>query len=98
MGAIMLDDIFSLSQTFLQLRNRVFRRYFLQETAFTGRFSIIVGQRGIGKTTAMIQHLLTEAEGDRFSRRILYLQSDHFLLSRTPCTILPLSSINWAGS
>jgi hypothetical protein len=83
MGAIMIDEIFSLSQTFLHLRNRVFRRYFLQETALTGRFSIIVGQRGIGKTTAMIQRLLTEAEGDRFSRRILYVQADHFLLSRT---------------
>ena len=79
----MLDEIFSLSQTFLHLRNRIFRRYFLQETVFTNRFSIIVGQRGIGKTTAMIQYLLEQADGDRFSRQILYLQADHFLLSRT---------------
>ncbi len=79
----MLDQLFSLSQTFLQLRNRSFRRYFLQETTFTNRFSIIVGQRGIGKTTAMIQYLLEQAGGDRFSRQILYLQADHFLLSRT---------------
>ncbi len=57
----MLDEIFSLSQTFLHLRNRIFRRYFLQETVFTNRFSIIVGQRGIGKTTAMIQYLLEQA-------------------------------------
>jgi uncharacterized protein len=79
----MLDEFFSLSQTFLHLRNRSFRRYFLQETSFTNRFSIIVGQRGIGKTTAMIQYLLEQAGGDRFSRQILYLQADHFLLSRT---------------
>lgn len=79
----MLDELYSLSQTFLQLRNRSFRRYFLQETPLTNRFSIIVGQRGIGKTTAMIQHLLEQAGGDRFSRQILYLQADHFLLSRT---------------
>lgn len=49
----MLDELFSLSQTFLQLRNRSFHRYFLQETPLTNRFSIIVGQRGIGKTTAI---------------------------------------------
>lgn len=79
----MLDELFSLSQTFLQLRNRSFHRYFLQETPLTNRFSIIVGQRGIGKTTAMTQHLLRQAGGDRFSRQILYLQADHFLLSRT---------------
>ena len=57
----MLDKIFSLSQTFLHLHNRIFRRYFLQETVFTNRFSIIIGQRGIGKTTAMIQYLLEQA-------------------------------------
>lgn len=79
----MLDELYSLSQTFLQLRNRSFRRYFLQETSLTNRFSIIVGQRGIGKTTAMTQYLLEQAGGDRFSRQILYLQADHFLLSRT---------------
>jgi predicted AAA+ superfamily ATPase len=79
----MLDEIFSLSQTFLHLRNRIFRRYFLQETVFSNRFSIVVGQRGIGKTTAMIQYLLEQADGDRFSPKILYVQADHFLLSRT---------------
>ena len=77
----MIDDIFSLSQTFLQLRHRTNRRYFLQETVFTNRFSIIVGGRGVGKTTAMIQHLLDQVDGDRFSLKILYLQADHFLLS-----------------
>lgn len=83
MGATMLDELYSLSQTFLHLRNRSFHRYFLQETPLTNRFSIIVGQRGIGKTTAMTQYLLEQANGDRFSRQILYLQADHFLLSRT---------------
>jgi uncharacterized protein len=79
----MLDELYSLSQTFLQLRNRKFQRYFLQETPLTNRFSIIVGQRGIGKTTAMTQYLLEQVGGDRFSRQILYLQADHFLLTRT---------------
>ncbi|RLB60398.1 MAG: 3-dehydroquinate dehydratase [Deltaproteobacteria bacterium] len=77
----MLDELFQLSQTFQQLRNRSFRRYFLRDHSLNNHFSIILGQRGIGKTTVMIQHLLDQSAGDRFSRKVLYLQSDHFLVA-----------------
>ncbi len=79
----MLDELFILSQTFLRIRNRSFKRYFLRDTPLTNRFSIIVGQRGIGKTTAMIQHLLEQYSNDRFTRKALYLQADHFQVSRS---------------
>ncbi|KAF0218058.1 MAG: ATPase [Geobacteraceae bacterium] len=79
----MLNDLITLSQTFLRIRNREFKRYFLRDHSLTNRFSIIVGQRGIGKTTAMIQHLLERYEGDRYSRKALYLQADHFLVARS---------------
>ena len=79
----MLDDLFSLSQTFLRVRNRDFKRYFLRDHSLTNRFSVIVGQRGIGKTTAMIQHLLGIYGDDLYSRKALYLQADHFLVART---------------
>lgn len=78
----MLDDLFALSQTFLRIRNREFRRYFLREHTLSNRFSIIVGQRGIGKTTAMVQHLLESYGNDRYSRKALYIQADHFLVAR----------------
>lgn len=49
----MLEDLFSLNQVFLRIRNPEFKLFFLQDHAIGNRFSIIVGQRGGGKTTAM---------------------------------------------
>ncbi|MFH0730455.1 MAG: AAA family ATPase [Pseudomonadota bacterium] len=79
----MLDDLFSLSQTFLRIRNREFKRYFLRDHALGNRFSIIVGQRGVGKTTAMTQYLLDRYGNDLYSHKALYLQADHFLVGRS---------------
>ncbi len=78
----MLDDLFSLSQTFLRIRNREFKRYFLRDHPLSNRFSVIIGQRGIGKTTAMVQYLLATHGPDPYSRKALYLQADHFLVGR----------------
>lgn len=83
MESAMLDDLFSLSQTFIRIRNREFKRYFLREHPLTNRFSIIIGQRGIGKTTAMIQHLLGSCGNDLYTRKALYLQADHFLVAQS---------------
>lgn len=80
--ATMLDEIVSLSHSFLRIRNRKFQRYFLRNHSLSNRFSIIVGQRGIGKTTAMIQHLLSQFENDPFNPKALYIQADHFLMSQ----------------
>ncbi|PJC76340.1 MAG: 3-dehydroquinate dehydratase, partial [Syntrophobacterales bacterium CG_4_8_14_3_um_filter_58_8] len=44
----MIDDLFALSQSFLRLRDRSFQRYFLKSHPLSGRFSLIVGQRGVG--------------------------------------------------
>ena len=79
----MIDDIVSLSQTLLRIRNREFKRYFLRDHSLSNRFSIIVGQRGIGKTTAMIQHLLGRYGNDIYNRKALYIQADHFLVTRS---------------
>lgn len=79
----MLDELIPLSQTFLRIRNREFKRYFLRDHALSNRFSIIIGQRGIGKTTAMIQHLLEKYDNDRTGRKSLYIQADHFLVARS---------------
>ena len=79
----MIDDIVSLSQTLLRIRNREFKRYFLRDHSLSNRFSIIVGQRGIGKTTAMIQHLLGRYGNDIYNHKALYIQADHFLVSRS---------------
>ncbi len=78
----MLDDIISLSQTLVRVRKRIYRRDFLRDNSLDGRF-MIVGPRGVGKTTVMVQHLLDRAEGDVFTRKALYIQADHFLVQRT---------------
>ncbi len=79
----MLDELIALGQNFLRLRNREFKRYFLRDTPLTNRFTIIVGQRGVGKTTIMVQHLLARYQGDLYTRKALYLQADHFLVNRS---------------
>ncbi|NQU63704.1 MAG: hypothetical protein HQ517_05400 [SAR324 cluster bacterium] len=53
-----MDDLFRLSQTQLEVFNRPYRRYFLEAHNLARRLSIILGQRGIEKTTAMVQFLL----------------------------------------
>lgn len=93
----MLDELFTLSQTLLRLRLREFKRSFLRDTPLTNRFSIIVGQRGVGKTTAMVQHLLDRYDGDLYTRKALYVQADHFLVNRTSLYEIAESFSNMGG-
>lgn len=76
----MLDDLRALSRQFIDLRNREYRRYFIKTKSLDHRFSIILGDRGVGKTTTLVQHLLQYVKGDHLSAKILYIQSDHILL------------------
>ncbi len=87
---ILIQDLFRLSQQFLIAKNQIYRRYFIKTTDLSHRMNIIVGARGIGKTTTLVQalldHLLDPAENKKTtlessnSNRILYLQADHFLM------------------
>ena len=76
----MLDDIFKLSSDFLKTFNKPYRRYFLDKYPLTSRFSIIIGQRGVGKTTAMIQKILSMNNNDIFTKNALYVPVDHFVV------------------
>jgi hypothetical protein len=93
----MLDALITLSQTLLRLRRREFKRYFLRDTPLTNRFSIILGQRGVGKTTAMVQHLLDRCGGDLYTRKALYVQADHFLVNRASLYEIAESFSNLGG-
>jgi len=75
-----MEDLIRLSQTQLAFFNRPYRRYFLGAHDLSHRLCIILGPRGIGKTTAMAQHLMDVAGQDKLSRKILYVQADHFLV------------------
>jgi hypothetical protein len=79
----MYEEIQKLSHHFLERKNSVYRRYFIRTTPLTHRMSIVMGPRGVGKTTTLVQILLDLVKGDRFDPRILYVQADHFLMGST---------------
>lgn len=76
----MLEELLNLSQNFIRLNSQDYVRYFLKTHPLKNRFSIIVGQRGVGKTTAIIQHILSSYNRDIFTNKALYVQADHFLV------------------
>lgn len=76
----MLEDIIKLSQRFLEIKTSPYRRYFIQTVDLSHRLIIIIGARGVGKTTTLIQHLLDQVKGDRYDPRILYVQADHLAI------------------
>jgi uncharacterized protein len=76
----MIDGIITLSRKFIELRFQAYQRYFLKTHPLDNRFSIILGDRGVGKTTTLIQYLMQYAKGNALSNKILYIQSDHILI------------------
>jgi uncharacterized protein len=76
----MLDKLYLLSRGYLEAKYKPYHRDFWQKTYFKHRLSILVGQRGVGKTTIIVQYLLNHVKNDVLSDKILYVPSDHFLL------------------
>ncbi len=79
----MYTEIVKLSQDFMRARVKSYERYFIRNISPQHRFTIILGERGVGKTTTIIQYLLKSVVGDFYSDKILYVQTDHFLLGNT---------------
>ena len=75
----MLERFFQLSQNYIINYKQNYVRYFLRTTPLSNRFSIISGQRGIGKTTAIIQYI-QQHYPDLYTTKAIYIQADHFLL------------------
>lgn len=94
---IFVENLYRLSQTQLAVFNRPYKRYFLREHNLTRRLCIILGQRGIGKTTAMVQHLLDVGRQDRLSETILYVQADHFLIGARSLYEIAEQFVNHGG-
>jgi predicted AAA+ superfamily ATPase len=76
----MIDDIFELSRQFLKIYNRPYKRYFHHQYPLESRFSVIIGPRGTGKTTVIIQNILSTFNNDIFTRKALYVPADHFIV------------------
>jgi uncharacterized protein len=76
----MLDDLFDLSRFFLRTYNREYKRYFLKKYSLENRLNIIIGQRGVGKTTAIIQYIFLHYE--ELTYKALYIPVDHFIFGK----------------
>jgi uncharacterized protein len=78
----MLDELHVLSQQYLHAHGQQYKRDCMQSKVFAHRFSILSGQRGVGKTTFIIQHLLATVKQDITSEHILYVPADHFSVNQ----------------
>ncbi len=93
----MLDKLFVLSWKFIENYNREYIRYFKKEHSLNNRFSIILGPRGVGKTTVIIQHLLDYVKHKKYSKKAIYIQADHFLIGNSSLYEITEDFINEGG-
>ena len=54
----MLEELFIKSRDFINLSNQEYKRYFINSNKLEHRLSIIIGPRGIGKTTTIAQYII----------------------------------------
>lgn len=78
-----IDAIYDCSRDFLKSLNKEYKRSFHDFSPFDARMSVLLGQRGVGKTTTIIQYLLNYAHANPDSEKILYLPVDHVLVVNT---------------
>src|SRR3990167_4461643 len=78
-----LTELYLLSRRYLETKCQPYHRTSLPETLFKHRLSIVLGQRGVGKTTIIVQYLLEIVAKNILSPEILYVPADHFLLGGT---------------
>ncbi len=74
----MLDKLFEKSAQILKLQNYKYKRYFYYTINFNDKMIGILGSRGVGKTTVIIQHLNSL---DLAKNKILYFSADSIMTS-----------------
>ncbi len=77
----MLSELYEFSANFLDIKQQSYQRDILNEISLATRCCIIQGDRGIGKTTVLVQYLLNQTQNNRFDPQILYIPADHFLMA-----------------
>jgi predicted AAA+ superfamily ATPase len=78
----MISQLFELSRQMVMQNHRPFRRYLMRHDPFSSPCTMLIGQRGVGKTTCLVQHLVDRYPDYLSSRRCLYLPVDHFVVAQ----------------
>jgi predicted AAA+ superfamily ATPase len=73
----MLEELFRKSRLFVRNNNLEYRRYFIRREKLEHRLSIILGARGVGKTTTIAQYMSEYAPGEA-----LYVSLDDIVSAR----------------
>ena len=68
----MLEELFIKSRDFININNQEYKRYFIQTQKLEHRLSVIIGSRGIGKTTTVAQYINENYKGNE----ALYINLD----------------------
>ena len=68
----MLEELFIKSRDFININNFDYKRYFIKTKKLEHRLSIIIGSRGIGKTTTIAQYIKEYYNNDK----ALYINLD----------------------
>jgi uncharacterized protein len=74
-----MQELFELSAKMVTQKDRPFKRYLLGCEPFRSPLTILLGQRGVGKTTLIVQYLM-ERFKDKFSEAFIYVPMDHFIV------------------
>ena len=72
-------SIHRLSEDFIERNHRTYRRYNNNDPAFQSQMTILLGARGVGKTTLMLQKLVEYFPDE--PRKRLFLPIDHALFT-----------------
>ncbi|CAA6799977.1 MAG: ATPase component BioM of energizing module of biotin ECF transporter [uncultured Campylobacterales bacterium] len=73
----MLEELFIKSRDFININNQKYKRYFIKREKLEHRLSIIIGSRGIGKTTTVAQFISGRYKGNE----ALYVNLDDIQVS-----------------
>ena len=94
----MNSQLFELSRLMVSRLHRPYRRYLMGRAPFGGQCTIITGQRGVGKSTCLVQHLVDKHSDYAISRRCLYLPVDHFVVAQRPLYEIAADFANEGGT
>lgn len=75
-----METLLGVSAHYIESLNRKYVRDFLKEDPFRTHLTILLGQRGVGKTTVIVQYIASKFRSKAKKRKALYLPADHMEL------------------